>query len=228
MIWNRLEVRSIKSQMDEKMVEGLESKTPLTSLLQSSIARSSSTCLGSMASMFKKWWLYQVRQLKAPFGLESKVLYGEMIISSCLVFAGAHTIGVARCSSFKSRLSNFDSTHDTDPSMNSNFARVLSKTCAAGDNAEQPLDPSRNTFDNAYYIALQRQAGVLFSDQSLFTSARTRRIVNAYAMNQVMFAMDFQQAMLKMGLLDVKEGSTGEVRENCRKINWWILLFLPL
>ncbi|XP_034689817.1 peroxidase 47 [Vitis riparia] len=140
-------------------------------------------------------------------------------VQEMVALSGAHTIGVARCSSFKSRLSNFDSTHDTDPSMNSNFARVLSKTCAAGDNAEQPLDPSRNTFDNAYFIALQRQAGVLFSDQSLFTSARTKRIVNAYAMNQAMFAMDFQQAMLKMGLLDVKEGSTGEVRENCRKIN---------
>ena len=135
------------------------------------------------------------------------------------VSAGAHTIGVARCSSFKARLSNFDSTHDIDPSMNVNLAKALSRTCAAGDRAEQPLDPSRNTFDNAYFIALQQRAGVLFSDQSLFSSPRTRPIVNDYAMNEAMFAMDFQLAMQKMSFLNVKEGYAGEVRQNCRRIN---------
>lgn len=74
-------------------------------------------------------------------------------------------------------------------------------------------------FDNDYFNALQRKAGVLFSDQTLFASARTRGIVNAYAMNQAMFFFDFWQAMVKMGLMDVKEGSKGEVRSNCRVIN---------
>jgi peroxidase len=38
-------------------------------------------------------------------------------------------------------------------------------------------------------------------------------------MNQAKFFLDFQQAMVKMSLLDVKEGSQGEVRADCRKIN---------
>lgn len=63
------------------------------------------------------------------------------------------------------------------------------------------------------------KAGVLFSDQTLFVSDRTRGIVNGYAMNQAMFFFDFQRAVIKMGLLDIKEGSEGEVRHNCRKIN---------
>ncbi|KAI3450954.1 hypothetical protein Pfo_007619 [Paulownia fortunei] len=136
-----------------------------------------------------------------------------------VALSGAHTLGTARCSSFKSRLSNFDSTHDVDPSMDTQFARTLSKTCSAGDNAEQPFDSTRNTFDNDYFNALQRKAGVLFSDQTLFASPRTRGIVNGYAMNQAMFFFDFQQAMVRMGLMDVKEGSKGEVRDNCRIIN---------
>ncbi|KAK3027629.1 hypothetical protein RJ639_042618 [Escallonia herrerae] len=136
-----------------------------------------------------------------------------------VALSGAHTLGVARCSSFKNRLSNFDATHDVDPSIDTQFGRTLSKTCKAGDNAEQPFDATRNTFDNDYYNALQRKAGVLFSDQTLFAGANTRGIVNGYAMNQAMFFFDFQQAMWKMGLLDVKEGSKGEVRGNCRKIN---------
>ncbi|CAI9773651.1 unnamed protein product [Fraxinus pennsylvanica] len=136
-----------------------------------------------------------------------------------VALSGAHTLGVARCSSFKHRLSNFDTTNDVDPTLDTKFAKTLSKTCRAGDNAEQAFDSTRNSFDNDYFYALQRKNGVLFSDQTLFASARTRGIVNGYAMNQAMFFLDFQQAMVKMSMLDVKEGSKGEVRDNCRLIN---------
>ncbi|KAM7513549.1 hypothetical protein LguiA_003132 [Lonicera macranthoides] len=136
-----------------------------------------------------------------------------------VALSGAHTLGVARCSSFKNRLSNFDSTHDVDPDIDTQFLKTLTKTCKAGDNAEQPFDSTRNTFDNNYYNGLQRKVGLLSSDQTLFASARTRGIVNGYAMNQAMFFFDFQQAMVKMGLLDVLESPNGEVRRNCRQVN---------
>ncbi|KAF6175388.1 hypothetical protein GIB67_036479 [Kingdonia uniflora] len=136
-----------------------------------------------------------------------------------VALSGAHTLGVARCSSFKNRLSKFDSTHDIDPDLDSNMAKSLSQTCSAGDNTEAPFDRSRNSFDNGYYNALQRKLGLLSSDQTLFASQRTRNIVNAYAMNQAMFFFDFSQAMVKMGSLDVKEGNNGEVRLDCHRIN---------
>lgn len=129
------------------------------------------------------------------------------------MYAGAHTLGVARCASFKSRLKNVDTTLDA------NFAQTLTKTCSAGDNAEQPFDATRNDFDNLYFLALQRKSGVLFSDQTLYTNPRTRNIVTNYAFNQAMFFLDFQQAMVKMSLLDVKDDSKGEIRENCRRVN---------
>ncbi|KAL4184188.1 hypothetical protein AMTRI_Chr11g102110 [Amborella trichopoda] len=134
-----------------------------------------------------------------------------------VALAGGHTLGVARCSSFKGRLS--DSTHSADPTMSPDFAKTLSSTCAMGDNTEAPFDPTRNMFDNAYFVTLQRGAGLLFSDQSLFVSPKTRGIVNNYAMNQAMFFFDFSQAMVRMGQLDVKEDDEGEVRLNCRRIN---------
>lgn len=129
------------------------------------------------------------------------------------VGAGAHTLGVARCSSFKHRLTGPDPTADSD------FVKTLSKTCSGGDNAEQSFDPTKNTFDNFYFNTLLRKSGLLFSDQTLVTHPKTRGVVNGYAMNQAMFFFDFQQAMVKMGMLDVKDDSKGEVRENCRKIN---------
>ncbi|KAJ6402718.1 hypothetical protein OIU84_014761 [Salix udensis] len=131
-----------------------------------------------------------------------------------VALSGAHTLGVSRCSSFKSRLSD-----PVDPTMDSDFSKTLARTCRGGDNAEQPFDMTRNNFDSFYFQALQRKAGVLFSDQTLYNHPKTRAIVNNYAMNQAMFFLDFQQAMVKMSLLDVKEGSKGEVRADCRKVN---------
>lgn len=128
-------------------------------------------------------------------------------------------MGVARCSSFKNRLGKFDSTHDVDPTLDSSFAKTLSKTCSAGDNAEASFDPTRTTFDNAYYNALRSGSGLLTSDQTLYVTPRTRAIVNAYAMNPALFFLDFQQAMIKMGLLEVKEDDGGEIRQDCRRIN---------
>ncbi|XP_010252319.1 PREDICTED: peroxidase 47-like [Nelumbo nucifera] len=139
-------------------------------------------------------------------------------VQEMVVLSGGHTLGTARCSSFKSRLRKFDATNDVDPTLDQNLAKAMSQTCNAGDDAEFPFDSSKNAFDNLYFNALQRKAGVLTSDQTLFTNPKTRGIVNAYAMNQAMFFFDFSQAMVKMGLLDVKEGDKGEVRENCRRI----------
>ncbi|KAI4369303.1 hypothetical protein MLD38_017759 [Melastoma candidum] len=156
---------------------------------------------------------FNASQLIRTFGLHGFTAQ-EMVVLS-----GAHTLGVARCSSFKQRLSNFDSTHNVDPSIDSNFVKTLAGTCSKGDNAEQPFDMTRNDFDNAYFNALLNRAGVLTSDQTLLTSTATRGVVNAYAMNQAMFFLDFQRAMVKMGTLDVKEGVQGEIRSDCRRIN---------
>ncbi|MQL77222.1 hypothetical protein Taro_009621 [Colocasia esculenta] len=136
-----------------------------------------------------------------------------------VVLSGAHTLGAARCGSFKNRLSKFDATHDVDPSLDPGFARMLTRTCSAGDTAEAPFDWTRNSFDTAYFNALQMGGGVLISDQTLFTSPQTRGLVVAYAMNEARFFFDFSQAMVKMGFLDVKEGDAGEVRRDCRRVN---------
>lgn len=136
-----------------------------------------------------------------------------------VVLSGAHTLGTARCASFKQRLSGFNRTHNVDPTIDGRFAEALSRTCSAGDSTEQTLDSTRNEFDNDYFNALRGKRGVLFSDQTLYAGPTTRSLVDGYAMNQALFFYHFQLAMVKMGRLDVKEGSQGEVRRNCRAVN---------
>lgn len=143
-----------------------------------------------------------------------------------VVLSGGHTLGVSRCSSFKNRLSNFDSTHDVDPSINSQFLATLKRTCIKSsrsndvdDNAIVAFDTTKTVFDNAYFTMLQSGAGLLTSDQTLMSSPRTRALVNTYAMNQASFFFDFSQAMVRMGLVDVKEDDEGDIRLNCRRLN---------
>lgn len=126
---------------------------------------------------------------------------------------------MARCSSFKNRLSNFNSISRVDPSLDQSFAKTLVKACAAGDSSEVSFDSTRTLFDNAYFRALPVGGGLLSSDQTLFTSPETRGLVSAYAMNPARFFLDFSQAMVKMGLLKVKDGARGEVRLDCRRVN---------
>ncbi|KAK7314860.1 hypothetical protein VNO77_33388 [Canavalia gladiata] len=157
------------------------------------------------------------RNLPAPIFNASELIkmFGQHGFSAreMVALSGAHTLGVARCASFKNRLTQ------VDPTLDSEFAKTLSKTCSAGESAEQPFDATRNDFDNLYFNALVSNNGVLTSDQTLYTSPQTKNIVNLYAMNQALFFLDFQQAMVKMSTLDVREGSKGQVRKNCHKIN---------
>ncbi|XP_059454448.1 peroxidase 47-like isoform X1 [Corylus avellana] len=134
-------------------------------------------------------------------------------VEELVALSGAHTLGVASCVNFKKRL------NDVDQNMDADFAKTLSKTCSSGDNAQQPFDATRNSFDNLYFNTLQRKAGLLTSDQTLFADSRTSGAVNGFALNQAMFFLSFQRAMLKMGALDVKDAPDGEVRKNCHKIN---------
>eukprot|EP01018_Ginkgo_biloba_P023034 Gb_17935 [translate_table: standard] len=145
-------------------------------------------------------------------------------VQEMVALSGGHTLGVARCSSFKNRLAKFDSAHDVDPSINSQFLATLKRSCIKtssdiDDNATVAFDSTKNMFDNSYYMNIQSGAGLLTSDQTLLSSPKTRGIVNMYAMNQASFFFDFSQAMIRMGVVDVKEDDEGDIRLNCHKLN---------
>lgn len=128
---------------------------------------------------------------------------------------GAHTIGQARCTSFRTRLYN-------ESNINATFAASLKNNCpsSGGDNNLSPLDTtSPTTFDNAYFKNLQVQEGLLHSDQQLFSGGSTDSRVNTYSSTPATFSTDFANAMVKMGNISPLTGSSGQIRNNCRKVN---------
>ncbi|RWV89847.1 hypothetical protein BHE74_00053301 [Ensete ventricosum] len=132
--------------------------------------------------------------------------------------AGAHTIGQARCTSFRSHIYN-------DTNVDASFAKTRRSDCpratSSGDNNLAPLDlrtPTR--FDNSYYNNLINFEGLLHTDQQLYNiSGSVSSVVKAYSGSTNTFFSDFVSGMINMGDIRPLTGSKGEIRRNCRKTN---------
>ncbi|MBA0555659.1 hypothetical protein Golob_025821 [Gossypium lobatum] len=135
-----------------------------------------------------------------------------------IALSGAHTLGMARCSTFSSRLQG-----SNGPDINLDFLQNLQQLCSQTDGNSRlaRLDlVSPATFDNQYYINLLSGEGLLPSDQALVTDDyQTRQLVLSYAEDPLAFFEDFKNSMLKMGSLGVLTGTDGQIRGNCRVVN---------
>ncbi|PON55429.1 Peroxidase [Trema orientale] len=142
-----------------------------------------------------------------------------------VVLSGGHTVGKARCTTFRSRIYN-------ESNIDQSFAKKLKNICPSsvptGDNNLAPLDDSSSSdystfdfFDNSYFKNLVRQRGLLHSDQQLFnfSGAQTNSLVLLYSIDQYKFLNDFGEAMVKMGRLSPLTIPDGVIRLNCRRRN---------
>ncbi|AQK70277.1 Peroxidase P7 precursor [Zea mays] len=136
-----------------------------------------------------------------------------------VALSGAHTIGAARCATFRSRVYN-------DTNISAGFAAKRRQICqaqaGASDGNLAPLDAMSSVrFDNGYFRNLVAQFGLLHSDQELFGAGggAVDSITAQYARNGAAFSRDFVTAVLKMGSIGPLTGSSGEIRANCRKPN---------
>ncbi|CAH1421529.1 unnamed protein product [Lactuca virosa] len=138
-------------------------------------------------------------------------------IIDLVALSGSHTIGKARCGSFKQRLYSNKEQNDQL------FAAQLRANCpqSGGDENLFFLDNVTPTkFDNGYYKNLMDSKGVLSSDQILFTeNQETMKLVKEYAADEDMFFMQFAKSMVKMGNISPLTGFRGEIRKTCRNVN---------
>ncbi|ERN04095.1 hypothetical protein AMTR_s00077p00014810 [Amborella trichopoda] len=135
--------------------------------------------------------------------------------SEMVALSGSHTIGQARCTTFRTHIYN-------ETNIDSTYATSLKSNCpfSGGDNNLSPLDVTSPTvFDNAYYKNLVNKKGLLHSDQELFNGGSTDSQVTGYTSSSSTFPTDFAKAMVKMGNISPLTGSSGQVRTNCRKVN---------
>ncbi|KAJ1699086.1 hypothetical protein LUZ63_007598 [Rhynchospora breviuscula] len=134
-----------------------------------------------------------------------------------VALSGAHTIGQARCSTFRSHIYS-------DTNIYGSFASQLQSNCpstsGSGDDNLSPLDVQTPTrFDNNYYKNLQKFEGLLHSDQELYNNGSTDSLVATYSNDASTFSSDFAAAMIKLGDINPLTGSQGQIRKNCRVVN---------
>ncbi|WOL16619.1 peroxidase 4 [Canna indica] len=151
--------------------------------------------------------------------LISKFAAKGLSTKDMVALSGSHTIGLARCTSFRGHIYN-----DTD--IDSSFAKLRQGNCprasGSGDNNLAPLDLQTPTaFDNDYYKNLIRFKGLLHSDQELYNAnaTATNSLVRAFGGSTATFFADFVTGMIKMGDVKPLTGSKGEIRKKCRKVN---------
>ena len=133
-----------------------------------------------------------------------------------VALSGGHTIGFARCVSFRDRIYN-------ETNIEGAFAEKLKSICPRlsndGDSNLASLDPTPEYFDPAYYYNLAQRKGLLHSDQELFNGGCTDALVNKYTSYPIAFWQDFANSMVKMGNIKPLTGYQGQIRLNCRAVN---------
>ncbi|WVZ13029.1 hypothetical protein V8G54_017559 [Vigna mungo] len=158
----------------------------------------------------------------------AKFLYQGLSVTDMVALAGAHTIGMAQCKNFRSRIyGGFDSTTSLKNPISESHLSNLRSVCppvGGGDNNITAMDYlTPNLFDNSFYQLLLNGEGVLNSDQEMYSSLfgiETRELVKKYAADPLAFFQQFSESMVKMGNITNSESFiTGEVRKNCRFVN---------
>nr|VDD54960.1 unnamed protein product [Brassica oleracea] len=153
--------------------------------------------------------------------LETFQSYGLNVLD-LVILSGAHTIGKAYCGTIQSRLYNFNATHGTDPSIDPKFADYLRRKCRWAAETVYLDVETPVVFDNQYYINLQKNMGVLTTDQELVKDPRTAPLVQAFPEQPAqMFRHQFAVSMAKLVNVGVitAEDRIGEIRRVCSKSN---------
>ncbi|XP_010257483.1 PREDICTED: peroxidase N-like [Nelumbo nucifera] len=144
-------------------------------------------------------------------------------LTDVVALSGGHTIGLAKCATFNTRLFNSSTNGTTDKSsMDADMLTDLQNLCPQnGDgNKTTALDRnSRDLFDTHYFTNLLNNKGLLLSDTSLLSSDAAETLVENYSTNPTLFFKDFAKSMIKMGNISPLIAPNGEIRTNCRVVN---------
>ncbi|KAH7664498.1 Peroxidase protein [Dioscorea alata] len=150
-----------------------------------------------------------------------------LALEDMVILLGAHTVGVAHCAFFRDRLFNFQGTGAPDSTMDANLTSRLISICGAKQKSsslksDQTGFLDQNTsfiVDNEYYKQIMLGRGVLQIDNELALDSSSASIASGLASDSTGFLHKFADALVKLGNVEVLEGSAGEIRKNCRVFN---------
>lgn len=164
-----------------------------------------------------------------PKGRESITTLLELFQSRGLnvidlvLLSGAHTIGRSACASIQHRL-YLNGTDASGVPIDDHYLDFLQRKCKCGsDGSLQYVDLDATTptsFDSQFYQNLEKNKGLLYTDQILYSDSRTRPIVDTLIRSPSVFRHQFSVSMVNLGNIQVLTGEhEGEIRTNCNFVN---------
>ncbi|TYG97883.1 hypothetical protein ES288_A10G073200v1 [Gossypium darwinii] len=165
-----------------------------------------------------------------PSGRESITTLLELFQSRGLnlidlvVLSGAHTIGRTSCGAIQRRL--YQGLNGTSsmpyPPLDDHYLDFLQRKCRCASGDYVDLDATTpTTFDSQFYANLQKNMGLLSTDQMLYSDPRTSPIVNSLIGAPSLFIHQFSASMVRLANIQVLSGldEVGEIRTNCNFVN---------
>ncbi|KAF7106562.1 hypothetical protein CFC21_107282 [Triticum aestivum] len=152
--------------------------------------------------------------------VESFVVKG-LDVEDLVILSGAHTIGRSHCSAFVPDRLNVSS--DIDGGLAAFLRGQCPADAAPGDNDPTVMQDvvTPNDLDRQYYNNVLSHTVLFTSDAALLTSEETARMVVDNANIPGWWEDRFEKAMVKMAGIEVKTGDQGQIRKNCRAINYY-------
>ncbi|KAF7014555.1 hypothetical protein CFC21_028538 [Triticum aestivum] len=139
-----------------------------------------------------------------------------------VALSGAHSIGRSQCSSFRDRLQPPANDNSTT-SMDTTYAGKLTQDCPAGSDPTVPQDyKTPDVLDSQYYRNVKDRKVLFTSDAALMTSPKTKELVEKYTwwlIGDFLWYRHFEDAMVKMGNIEVKSSTNGQIRKKCGFVN---------
>ncbi|GMH01393.1 hypothetical protein Nepgr_003232 [Nepenthes gracilis] len=136
-----------------------------------------------------------------------------------VILSGAHTIGRSTCDTVQDRLQNYKESGQADQAIDPKYLNYLKRKCISASEYVDLDATTPNTFDNAYYTNLQKNMGLLYTDQLLQSDPRTLPLVTSFATQPSIFPYTFSVSMVRLSNILQDEDGDGEVRIQCHSIN---------
>ncbi|KAL6589458.1 hypothetical protein ACP70R_050353 [Stipagrostis hirtigluma subsp. patula] len=137
-------------------------------------------------------------------------------VADLVVLSGAHTIGRSHCSSFSDRLSG---SSDMNPALAASLRRQCRPANASDDPTVVQDIVTPDKMDNQYYRNVLNRNVLFTSDAALVSTFQTSAMVFLNSVVPGLWEQRFGAAMVKMAGIEVKTGTNGEIRRNCRVVN---------
>ena len=144
-----------------------------------------------------------------------------------IVLEGAHSIGQSKCSGSIVVKDVVLNATGSEQVINQQFKNMVQqKYCPPKPTPELdafhvPLNPEKidTAWGVTFFNNLMQGKGILPSDLAMFADSTTHDLVLKYAANQTLWAQAFNDAMTKIGKINVKTGEEGDIRKQCSVLN---------